>query len=62
MADTDSQFITPAELCERLRNKVRPSTLRNWRSQGKGPKYRRIGRNVMYHIEDVKDWENKNRE
>lgn len=31
-------------------------TLEIWRSQGKGPKYLKVGRHVRYRWSDVNDW------
>lgn len=33
------------------------STLENWRSSGKGPKYMKIGRTVLYSMEDITNYE-----
>ena len=33
---------------------VRPSTLEQWRWNGRGPKYCKIGRSCRYRIEDLK--------
>ena len=32
---------------------IAPATLRNIRSQGRGPKYCRVGRRVVYRVRDV---------
>ncbi len=32
---------------------IAPATLRNLRSQGRGPKYCRVGRRVVYRVRDV---------
>ena len=32
---------------------IAPTTLRNIRSQGRGPKYSRVGRRIVYRIRDV---------
>jgi hypothetical protein len=32
---------------------VATGTLRNWRSQGRGPKYVRLGRRVLYRLKDL---------
>lgn len=45
------EFLIPAEAAGLLRISAR--TLANWRSQGIGPKYQKIGGRVVYHIEDV---------
>ena len=31
-------------------------TLANWRYQGRGPTYLRVGRHVRYRAQDVTDW------
>ena len=33
-----------------------PRTLENWRQQGKGPKYLKIGRSVVYLESDLEAW------
>ncbi|HEC32598.1 MAG TPA: DNA-binding protein [Deltaproteobacteria bacterium] len=33
-----------------------PQTLRNWRSQGKGPSYVKIGNAVRYRMEDLEKY------
>ena len=35
---------------------MKPSTLRRWRSQGIGPVYRKIGRNVQYTQADLQKY------
>ncbi len=30
-----------------------PRTLDNWRSQGRGPRYIRVGRRIVYRVEDL---------
>jgi hypothetical protein len=35
---------------------VAVGTLQNLRSQGRGPRYYRVGRKILYRIEDVKAW------
>jgi hypothetical protein len=35
------------------------STLDQWGSQGRGPKYARFGRHVRYRLSDVIAWENE---
>jgi hypothetical protein len=32
---------------------AKPQTLRNWRSQSKGPPYTKVGRSVRYAINDL---------
>ena len=35
---------------------IPPHTLEQWRSQGKGPKYIKVGRHVRYRWSDVQAW------
>lgn len=35
---------------------IPPSTLANWRYQGLGPRYLRIGRHVRYEVRDLEAW------
>ena len=35
-----------------------PHTLEQWRSQGKGPDYHKVGRHVRYDWPDVRRWKN----
>jgi len=42
------------ELAERLQ--VSLGTLRTWRSEGKGPRFHRIGQMIRYAPSDVKEW------
>jgi predicted DNA-binding transcriptional regulator AlpA len=38
--------------------RVSVATLRYWRSEGKGPRYRKVGQLVRYAPSDVRDWLN----
>lgn len=53
---TDETWLTRQELAERW--KMPPTSLNQWASQGKGPKYARFGRHCRYRLSDVIDWEN----
>lgn len=32
---------------------IAPGTLANWRSRGEGPKFYRVGRKILYRLDDV---------
>jgi hypothetical protein len=51
-------FLTPKELASRWKGTITEKTLANWRSQGDGPPYTKIGGRVMYRLADVIKWEN----
>jgi predicted DNA-binding transcriptional regulator AlpA len=38
--------------------RVSVATLRYWRGEGKGPRYRKVGQLVRYSPSDVQDWLN----
>ena len=40
---------------------LKPQTLRNWRFQMKGPAYSRVGRRIIYILEDLENYRVKNR-
>jgi hypothetical protein len=40
---------------------VTAGTLENWRVAGKGPKFRRAGRKVVYDLPDIEEWKAANR-
>lgn len=61
MADNDNQtsqeFLTPTQLVERWGNAIGTGTLANWRAQGKGPKFTKLGVKVAYRVADVFEYE-----
>lgn len=50
------KLLTNTETAELLG--LKPNSLEIWRLQGKGPKYRKIGRLVRYVESDVLEWLN----
>ena len=53
-----ADLLTPKQLCERWGGSIKEQTLANWRTEGKGPKYIKAGRKVLYKIKDVERFEN----
>ena len=49
------QVLTTRQLAARL--DVHWQTILNWRHQGKGPAYFRLGGAILYAVEDVEAWE-----
>jgi len=47
---------TTSEVAAFLGGDFPPHTLEQWRSQGKGPKYFKVGRHVRYRWVDVNSW------
>ena len=50
--------LTPRETAQRLR--IDHKTLANWRVQGRGPKFVKIGSKVVYRVADVEAFESGN--
>lgn len=48
-------FLTSKELAARWR--LSSQTLANWRHEGKGPQFIRIGSQVRYPLEGIQAWE-----
>ena len=51
------QYLTPAELVKRFKGIVNEKTLTTWRSKGVGPKFTKIGYQILYPIAEVIKWE-----
>lgn len=54
------KFLTPHQLSERWEKRINVRTLANWRTQGTGPRYVKIGGAIVYKIDDVEAYEAKN--
>ena len=52
-------WLTQEELAERWRKS--PRTLANYRAQGKGPAYSKMGGKVLYDLQVVEETENQSR-
>lgn len=55
----DDTFLTTEEVASTLR--TTPETVRFWRHVGKGPKSFKVGRRVLYALEDVEAFINEAR-
>lgn len=54
----ENRFLTPSALAERWNLEI--NTLGQWRWNGRGPKYLKIGRRVLYRLSDVEEFEKRN--
>lgn len=52
--NTETPFLTVEEAARYLRLKKR--TLDNMRWMGTGPKFRKHGGRIFYHLDDLKEW------
>ena len=53
------EVLTTKNLASRWR--LSEGTLKNWRSENKGPSYLKIGKNIFYKLSDVVEYEKKQR-
>ena len=53
------ESLTPDQAADYLGQAA--NTLRQWRSQGRGPAYEKRGRNIRYNMADLDAWRNANR-
>lgn len=53
-------FLTPEEVSARYGGRITVRTLNNWRSNGSGPPFTKIGGPVMYPLDKLVEWEEKN--
>ncbi len=51
----DKIHLTPVELAKRFRMSV--GALANWRVQGKGPKFMKVGSKVLYPLSEIEMFE-----
>jgi Helix-turn-helix domain len=48
------ELIAPEQVAAELH--VKTGTLDTWRSQGRGPKFFKVGRNIFYRRADLAEW------
>ena len=51
----ETRHLNPFQLSRRWG--ITPKTLQNWRSQGKGPAFIKVGGHVLYRMEDLERYE-----
>jgi hypothetical protein len=56
----DRKFLTAEEVSERYRGEISVGTLRNWRAMRVGPAFVKIGKAVLYPLEELDAWDRKN--
>lgn len=52
-----AEYLTATDLVTRWKNQVSTRTLANWRVQGNGPAFVKIGNRVLYEMGAVIAWE-----
>jgi hypothetical protein len=57
---SDNKFLTTEEVAKRYRGEISVGTLRNWRALRIGPPFVKIGKAVLYPVEQLDAWDQKN--
>jgi hypothetical protein len=57
MAQAQSKYLSAAEVVQRWGGAVTTGTLANWRTQGKGPPFVKLGSKVRYPVAPLEAWE-----
>lgn len=57
----DNKFLTAEEVSERYRGEISVGTLRNWRAMRVGPAFVKIGKAVLYSLDDLEAWDKRNK-
>jgi len=53
-------YLSQKELSARWNGIIKVSTLRNWRNQGKGPSFIRLGSKAVYPLAEIEKYEADN--
>ena len=56
----DNKFLTAEEVSDRYRGGISVGTLRNWRAMRIGPTFVKVGKAVLYPINELDAWDQKN--
>jgi hypothetical protein len=56
----ERKFLTAEEVSERYRGEITVGTLRNWRAMRVGPAFVKIGKAVLYPLDQLEAWDEKN--
>jgi hypothetical protein len=56
----DNKFLTAQEVSDRYRGEITVGTLRNWRAMRIGPAFVKIGKAVLYPVDELEAWDKQN--
>ena len=59
-AAAEALFLTTQEVCERYRGQISAGTLRNWRVLKIGPSFVKLGKVVLYPLQELEAWDKRN--
>jgi hypothetical protein len=56
----EEKYLTAEEVSERYRGEISVGTLANWRAMRIGPTFVKIGKAVLYPLDELDAWDKKN--
>jgi hypothetical protein len=56
----DRKYLSAEEVSEHYRGAVSVGTLRNWRAMRVGPAFVKIGKAVLYPVDELEAWDKRN--
>lgn len=60
MSEQHPKFLTAQEVSNRYDGRISVKTLTNWRNLGGGPPFTKLGGKVLYPVEKLVAWEQRN--
>ncbi len=56
----EPSYLTLEEVVHRYRGQISEGTLRNWRSMRVGPSFLKLGKAVLYPLDELNRWDRSN--
>ena len=56
----EQKYLTAEEVAKRYREEISVGALRNWRAMRVGPAFVKIGKAVLYPIQELEEWDRMN--
>lgn len=57
---SSKEYLTAKEVSDRWGGRIKVRTLNNWRNLGSGPPFTKIGGRVLYPLDKLVEWEQRN--
>lgn len=57
---SSKEYLTAKEVSDRWCGSIKVRTLNNWRNLGSGPPFTKLGGRVLYPLDKLVEWEQRN--
>ncbi|NGM49279.1 helix-turn-helix domain-containing protein [Caulobacter sp. 602-2] len=57
---SEQKFLTTEEVADRYRGQISVGTLENWRTWRIGPPFLKVGKAVLYPVDELEAWDRRN--